>query len=109
MSQTLPSSAFRYSIRFLSSDEVFRSASVENVGTITKTWLYPHQISGWSLVSLGKLGSWFLLLFVSYAMVALMNRPKTMTRASAQDAMGGLEHGEHVAADVNESVDARVP
>jgi hypothetical protein len=31
---------------------------------------------GWSLVSLGKLGSWFLLLVISYAMVALINRPQ---------------------------------
>src|SRR5262249_5656546 len=37
----------------------------ENLGTITKTWLYPHQMTGWSAVSLGKLGSWFLLLLIS--------------------------------------------
>ncbi|HXW27176.1 MAG TPA: DUF817 domain-containing protein [Xanthobacteraceae bacterium] len=48
----------------------------ENIGTITKTWLYPHQAQGWSLVSLGKLGSWYLLLVISYAMVALINRPQ---------------------------------
>jgi uncharacterized membrane protein YoaT (DUF817 family) len=48
----------------------------ENIGTFTKTWLYPHQAQGWSLVSLGKLGSWFLLLVISYAMVALINRPQ---------------------------------
>src|SRR5262249_22487590 len=48
----------------------------ENLGTITKTWLYPHQMSGWSAVSLGKLGSWFLLLLISYALVAAVNRPE---------------------------------
>lgn len=47
----------------------------ENLGTITKTWLYPHQTFGWSAVSLGKLGSWFLLLIISYALVAAINRP----------------------------------
>jgi uncharacterized membrane protein YoaT (DUF817 family) len=47
----------------------------ENLGTLTKTWLYPHQMMGWSAVSLGKLGSWFLLLLVSYALVAIINRP----------------------------------
>ena len=48
----------------------------ENLGTITKTWLYPHQMTGWSAVSLGKLGSWFLLLLISYAPVATVNRPR---------------------------------
>ena len=28
----------------------------ENLGTVTRTWLYPHQKLGWSAVSLGKLG-----------------------------------------------------
>jgi uncharacterized membrane protein YoaT (DUF817 family) len=48
----------------------------ENLGTLTKTWLYPHQLAGWSAVSLGKLGSWFLLLIISYALVAIVNRPQ---------------------------------
>jgi uncharacterized membrane protein YoaT (DUF817 family) len=45
----------------------------ENLGTATGTWLYPNQIHGWSLVPLAKLGSWFLLMIVSYAMVAAVN------------------------------------
>lgn len=48
----------------------------ENVGTMTKTWLYPHQLTGWQAVSLAKFGSWFLLLFLSYALVAFVNRPR---------------------------------
>jgi uncharacterized membrane protein YoaT (DUF817 family) len=48
----------------------------ENLGTLTKTWLYPHQMAGWSAVSLGKLGSWFMLLIISYALVAIVNRPQ---------------------------------
>jgi uncharacterized membrane protein YoaT (DUF817 family) len=50
----------------------------ENLGTLTRTWLYPHQMTGWSAVSLGKLGSWFLLLIISYALVAAVNRPEPM-------------------------------
>jgi uncharacterized membrane protein YoaT (DUF817 family) len=50
----------------------------ENVGTFTKTWLYPAQQQGWSLVSVGKFGSWFLLLIISYTLVALVNRPQDM-------------------------------
>jgi uncharacterized membrane protein YoaT (DUF817 family) len=61
----------------------------ENLGTVTRTWLYPNQIAGWSMVSLGKLGSWFLLLLISYALVALVNRPlavgaKAVRRTNAQ-------------------------
>ncbi|MBA8888617.1 uncharacterized membrane protein YoaT (DUF817 family) [Dokdonella fugitiva] len=48
----------------------------ENLGTLTHTWTYPHQAHGWTLVRLGKLGSWFLLLIVSYALVAMVNRPR---------------------------------
>jgi uncharacterized membrane protein YoaT (DUF817 family) len=38
--------------------------------------MYPNQRLGWSLVSLGKLGAWFLLMIVSYALVAVLNRPE---------------------------------
>ena len=48
----------------------------ENIGTFTRTWLYPSQQHGWAMVSFGKLGSWFLLLIVSYALVAMVNRPR---------------------------------
>jgi uncharacterized membrane protein YoaT (DUF817 family) len=47
----------------------------ENIGTFTNTWLYPNQLRGWAMVSLGKLGSWLLLLIISYGMVAAVNRP----------------------------------
>jgi len=50
----------------------------ENIGTFTRTWLYPNQLHGWSLVTLGKLSSWFLLLIISYALVALVNRPRSL-------------------------------
>jgi len=49
----------------------------ENVGTSTRTWSYPHQIG---LVSLGKLGAWFLLLLISYALVTIVNRPLKLER-----------------------------
>lgn len=44
----------------------------ENIGTYTKVWLYPGQKTGWQLVTLGKLGSWFLLLIISYTLVAVV-------------------------------------
>jgi len=48
----------------------------ENIGTYTQTWLYPAQKLGWSVVSLSKLGSWFLLQIVSYALVAMVRKPQ---------------------------------
>jgi len=55
----------------------------ENLGTVTRTWLYPHQMVGWSAVSFGKLGSWFLLLIISYALVAAVNRPVAIDEGSS--------------------------
>ncbi len=48
----------------------------ENIGTYTGTWLYPGQ-TAWHLVSLAKLGSWFLLLVISFVLVSLVNPPKS--------------------------------
>jgi uncharacterized membrane protein YoaT (DUF817 family) len=52
----------------------------ENIGTLTSTWLYPHQRAAWAMVSFGKLSSWFLLLIISYVMVAAVNRPMPYRR-----------------------------
>jgi uncharacterized membrane protein YoaT (DUF817 family) len=45
----------------------------ENFGTLTRTWVYPSQGDGWTMVPLGKLSSWFLLMTISYVMVAWVN------------------------------------
>ncbi len=45
----------------------------ENVGTFTGTWLYAGQ-SEWEMVSLAKLGSWYLLLYVSFVTVTVVSR-----------------------------------
>ncbi|HJZ32970.1 MAG TPA: DUF817 domain-containing protein [Hyphomicrobiaceae bacterium] len=45
----------------------------ENIGTFTAAWMYPHQRQGWTLVASGKLGAWFLLMIISYALVAMLN------------------------------------
>ncbi len=52
----------------------------ENIGTITNAWLYPNQKHGWSMVSLAKLGSWYMLMIISYVMVSLINPPKGAAR-----------------------------
>jgi uncharacterized membrane protein YoaT (DUF817 family) len=55
----------------------------ENIGTMSAVWLYPHQHAGWSLVRWGKFGSWFLLLLISYTLVAFIDRPVVFKAASS--------------------------
>lgn len=45
----------------------------ENIGTLTKTWVYAGQADG-QAVSFAKMGSWYLLLYVSFATVTLVTR-----------------------------------
>jgi uncharacterized membrane protein YoaT (DUF817 family) len=50
----------------------------ENIGTYCRIWLYPSQHGAWSMVSPAKLGSWFLLMIISYTLVSLINRPRAI-------------------------------
>ena len=54
----------------------------ENIGTFTSAWIYPHQRGGWTLVSLAKLNAWFLLMILSYTMVAALNGVERSARAA---------------------------
>ena len=49
--------------------------AAENLGTFARAWAYPAQAHGWSFVGFSKFSSWYLLLIVSYALVASVNRP----------------------------------
>ena len=51
----------------------------ENVGTFTGTWLYPNQQAAWQPVGLAKLGSWYLLMIISFVLVSLVHRPDGQT------------------------------
>ena len=44
----------------------------ENIGTFARAWTYPGQEDGWEPVSLAKLGSWYLLMLISFVLVALV-------------------------------------
>ena len=45
----------------------------ENIGTLSRTWHYSNQ-TDWDLLSLSKMGSRYLLLYISFASVLLVNR-----------------------------------
>jgi uncharacterized membrane protein YoaT (DUF817 family) len=48
----------------------------ENLGTFARAWTYPDQDGVWRMVSLQKLGSWYLLMLVSVALVAIVRPPE---------------------------------
>ncbi len=55
----------------------------ENLGTFARAWTYPGQEVGWEMVSLGKLGSWFLLMIISVVLVSIVHRPEVEPKAAA--------------------------
>ena len=54
----------------------------ENLGTFAGAWIYPSQKQGWTMVSFAKFGSWYLLMLISYALVALVRRPRNRDSAT---------------------------
>ncbi len=52
----------------------------ENIGTFARAWNYPDQRDGWEMVSPSKLGAWYLLMYISFIMVAFVHRtPRKVT------------------------------
>ncbi len=48
----------------------------ENIATFSRAWVYPSQQEGWHMVSPAKLGAWYLLMYVSFILVAAVHRPQ---------------------------------
>ncbi|MEL4024710.1 DUF817 domain-containing protein [Lysinibacillus endophyticus] len=48
----------------------------ENIATFFGAWQYPNQTEAWSLVHLGKVSSWLLLVIVSFLIVATLKLVK---------------------------------
>jgi len=48
----------------------------ENIATFAGIWHYPDQREAWRPVSLAKLGSWYLLMIISWVLVTLVHRPR---------------------------------
>ncbi len=61
----------------------------ENLGTFASAWIYPTQRHGWTLVPPSKIGSWSLLLMLSFVLVSLVHRPQP-----PDGAMRGEDHPE---------------
>jgi len=56
----------------------------ENLGTFARAWAYPGQEDGWALVSPAKLGAWYLLMYISFVLVAAVHRPTSEMAMSNQ-------------------------
>jgi uncharacterized membrane protein YoaT (DUF817 family) len=48
----------------------------ENIGTLLGAWRYPNQQAAWTMVSWGKMSSWFLLVIVSFIIVSQLKHIK---------------------------------
>jgi uncharacterized membrane protein YoaT (DUF817 family) len=48
----------------------------ENLGTFAKAWVYPSQAAGWRMVSVSKLGAWYMLTLLSWVLVSLVHPPR---------------------------------
>ena len=53
----------------------------ENIGTFSTAWFYPHQAVAWEFVRLGKYGSWFLLMIISFILVSFVSPPRASAAA----------------------------
>ncbi|HTK36065.1 MAG TPA: DUF817 domain-containing protein [Caulobacteraceae bacterium] len=59
----------------------------ENAGTFANAWIYPAQRGGWSVVPLSKLGSWYLLMMLSFVLVTVVHRPRPEEGPSASSTL----------------------
>ncbi|HEX2792338.1 MAG TPA: DUF817 domain-containing protein [Candidatus Paceibacterota bacterium] len=58
----------------------------ENISTYFGAWKYPDQIHAWTLVGFGKIGSWFLLVIISFIIVAYLKHYRHAASARIQPA-----------------------
>ncbi|MFX3673522.1 MAG: DUF817 domain-containing protein [Paenisporosarcina sp.] len=54
----------------------------ENITTYFGAWQYPNQQAAWSLVHIGKISSWFLLVIISIIIVAQLKRVKNTSKVA---------------------------
>lgn len=86
---------FRSHIRFVVSGTTYRMPQVlsyfligffiwvaENIATYFGAWQYPYQRGAWQIVDLGKLSSWFLLVIVSFIIVAQLKQSSTKVKSA---------------------------
>lgn len=51
----------------------------ENLGTLARAWTYPGQGETWHMVSIQKFGAWYLLMIISFVLVAYIHSSRDKT------------------------------
>lgn len=51
----------------------------ENISTYLGAWKYPHQLTTWNMVSFHKITSWFLLVIISFILIANLKHVKNVS------------------------------
>ena len=69
----------------------------ENIATFANAWNYPNQRDAWQLVSPAKLGSWYLLMLISFVLVELVQRTRQPDRIPPRPATISVALGEAAA------------
>lgn len=54
----------------------------ENAATWARIWIYPSQGADWQPVSIGKYGSWYLLMIISFVLLTLVRKPQPVDNTS---------------------------
>ncbi len=49
----------------------------ENIATFARAWSYPDQQKVWKMVSFTKMGAWYLLMYISFVLVAAVHKPQS--------------------------------
>jgi uncharacterized membrane protein YoaT (DUF817 family) len=57
----------------------------ENLATFARAWTYPGQEAEWQMVGLAKLGSWYLLMILSFTLVAALHRSAPTKSSELED------------------------
>ncbi len=65
----------------------------ENISTFCRVWCYPYQLQGWTPVSPAKLIAWFLLMFVSFSLIAALHQREQERAAGARRERAGVRAG----------------
>ena len=70
----------------------------ENIGTFARAWTYPSQKKGWHMVSIHKLGAWYLLMIISFVLVACVHKPTTISSRAGKKGTADLKrpHGPNI-------------
>jgi len=60
----------------------------ENIATFFGAWKYPDQNAHWQIVHVGKISSWFLLVIVSFIIVAFSQKKSIFRKSSNPSEIG---------------------